>query len=381
MDSTVVLKALAAANPENRNVVISVYSISILLSMVARGADGKTRDEMAQTIFGVAAHELDASIARLAEESRYLTAEKRSEVELHLANAIWVNKALASGISREYTDAVRRDFGAPVEADKAFSDTSVVDDINNWAAAHTSNLVPEVVDQNDLSPNCVAVLLNALYFKGAWAVKFEQAKTVNAPFRGDSGAVSEVKMMRRQFSADDNLTFFAGNGTFEAFSLMFGQPSDNARIVFVRPKNDKTTARQWLDEHGGSVSWLELHTYYKAVGWIGVPHISIKQRHNLNSVMRGLGLKTAFGSGADFSKMSTAKTKDFHIGIITQDVVFAVDESGSTAAAVTKCTLRCMGPRHGPPEVNVQLDRSFVFAVVVSGLPLVVGIVDDPASK
>ena len=56
----------------------------------------------------------------------------------------------------------------------------------NWDVCQaTGGLVPSVVDS--IEPATVLILVNAIYFKGLWAVPFEAARTVDQQFRLSSG--------------------------------------------------------------------------------------------------------------------------------------------------------------------------------------------------
>ncbi len=69
-------------------------------------------------------------------------------------------------ISAEYRALLKRDYAAEV-----FEGASL-DDINAWVARQTRGKIERILDQ--LDPDAVAVLLNAVYFKARWAVGLQQ---------------------------------------------------------------------------------------------------------------------------------------------------------------------------------------------------------------
>jgi len=91
----------------------------------------------------------------------------------------------------------------------------------------------------------------------------------------------------------------------------------------------------------------------------------------------GLGLRTAFGPGADFSGIAGG----LFIGQAVHKANISVDEWGTEAAAVTGIS---MGISAQPqPAVKFTADRPFAFAIVggKDRIPLFVGRVSDPAAK
>jgi len=82
---------------------------------------------------------------------------------------------------------------------------------------------------------------------------------------------------------------------------------------------------------------------------------------SITATLQTLGMKAAFGAGADFSAMSAE-------GLQIQDVVHkafvAIDEQGSEAAAATAVALADSSVSLAPPNQAIMtLDRPFLFAI------------------
>src|SRR5690606_24153071 len=69
------------------------------------------------------------------------------------------------------------------------------DHINAWVASNTNDLIPRLLPEGAINDHSLLVLVNALYFKGAWAVPFEEYLTEDADFTLLDGSTVTVDMM------------------------------------------------------------------------------------------------------------------------------------------------------------------------------------------
>jgi serpin B len=97
-----------------------------------------------------------------------------------------------------------------------------------------------------------------------------------------------------------------------------------------------------------------------------------------------MGMKRAFTSDADFSKMAKAKTADEKIQIseVFHKAFVKVDEDGTEAAAATAVTARA-GAAAPSKVFEVKADHPFLFFIrdEPTGLILFMGRVSDPKHK
>ena len=103
----------------------------------------------------------------------------------------------------------------------------------------------------------------------------------------------------------------------------------------------------------------------------------------LAKLLGQLGIRTAFGSSANYDRMAAHKPDEY----ITLSEVFhktwpALDEQGTEAAAATvvAMALSAPPPRKMPEPVEIRVDRPFLFAIqhVPSATCLFLGRVTDP---
>ena len=81
---------------------------------------------------------------------------------------------------------MQESYGAEI-ADLDFSSPGAAGRINGWASKETQGRIPKVIDRID--PADLALLLNAVYFKGQWTHKFDKAQTQQRDFTLAGGTV------------------------------------------------------------------------------------------------------------------------------------------------------------------------------------------------
>lgn len=374
---------------KTENLVVSPYNAAACLSMVAKGADTLTREEMAKTLFGTDAAGLDKAAGDYASLNTEILTANKGQVELTTANGVWTNQALVT-LRDTFAEDLKKTFGAEISAED-YGDPATVKKINDWADKNTNGLIKEVLKQ--LNPDDAAVLASSLYFKGKWTTPFDTKLTEDKTFTSDGDAKSKTPTMHQDFSDEGAMRYLKGKD-FEAVTLTYGEEkhtreeykNPTMRLVMVRPTDDSVSARDWLaSQSTGKVpAWLSPYGYQDAIGSIELPRMDIKQKHDLIPALQNMGIKQAFKQGAaDFTRMVEAGGDRLFVSQVSHDIVFKTDEKGSEAAAVTvaKMTLECV--RAAPAQVDVKLDRSFVFALqdIKTNAVLFIGAVNKPNNE
>jgi serpin B len=365
------------------NLIVSPYNALTCLSMAAKGADNNTREEMAKTLFGVAAKELDDQVNRLASLNTAVLAANQGQVDLKTANGLWTNKDLAP-LNDTFADDLKKIFGAEIRAED-FSDKNVPDKINAWAGKNTNNLIDKIV--GELKPDDFAVLASALYFKGQWTEKFDKQATEDRLFFADGRNVSVTPTMHKAYSKDQIL--YQDGGDYQAVAITYGEKNveekkaPTMRLILVRPRDENISARDWLSQQAGATvpAWLGDDTFSNVPVTVELPRLDIKQKHDLIPALKDMGIHDAFTNAADFSPMIAGGSKDIFIGKVSHDTVFKTDEEGSEAAAVTTVTFRAKGMLAPPRKpIDLKFDRSFVFALqdIKTGAVIFIGAVNKP---
>ena len=116
-----------------------------------------------------------------------------THVSLNAANRIFqrlnyqVNKDYADLLSRFYSSGTQAvDFGNPSQASRT---------INDWVAGQTNNKIQNLVPETVITPLTQLILVNAIYFRGDWDLKFDKKMTEEQPFVLEDKSQRNVQMM------------------------------------------------------------------------------------------------------------------------------------------------------------------------------------------
>ena len=143
------LKSVVAVEDKNINLAVSPYSAGVALSMLAEGAEGQTKEEFN--------HALNDCLFKSEDLG------DNDSVTVDSVNSLWIDDDFS--VRNRYVSLMQKDFDALVTT-LSFGDPATVKAINNWCSEHTNGKINEIIDE--LSPNDVMVLVNALYFKAPW---------------------------------------------------------------------------------------------------------------------------------------------------------------------------------------------------------------------
>ena len=332
------------------NIVLSPLSISMALGMTVNGTVGDTRDEMLEALRS-SGYTLD-DLNEYAKTLREGLLATDPSTELGIANSIWYRKGLP--VKSDFINVNWLNYAAEV-AESDFADPKTVNVINNWVSGHTNKRIPTVIDQ--ISPEMVIYLINAVYFKGIWASKFDKAKTTQKLFTAADGAVSQVPTMIQTetfgYHADETAAYLEmlyGNGAFG--------------MVVMLPNEGKTTDD--LLKNLDSESWnTVIEAMRPCEAEVHLPRFKFEQSFNLHEkILPGMGMNLAFNpQKADFSNMAVIDGQNIFISMVLHKTFIEVNEEGTEAAAVTVVGGEATSAGPDPQPVSFIVDRPFAFAI------------------
>lgn len=347
-----------------QNVFLSPLSASMALGMTANGAAGDTRAEMLQTLgFGSAPIEAaNTSYRSLIELLRGLDAS----VDFRLANAIWYDRRLP--VSPSFLALTRDVFGAEI-APVSFADPRTTGLVNGWVSDATNGKIKSIADE--LDPDLVMLLVNAMYFKGAWRDRFDPARTADEIFTSADGTRQSVEFMKgepafRQY----------WSSRYRAVELPYGASAYAMTIMLPAAGSSADELLTWLDAAEWSRITTALDQAAPGTAPLEMPKFKLQYERTLNGDLQALGMRRAFSeSEADFSNMVTPGGPRLMISEVKQKTFVDVNEEGTEAAAVTSVGIVAVCVC--PPQ-PLRIDRPFVFAIRerLSGTILFIGVIN-----
>jgi serine protease inhibitor len=356
----------ACANNEG-NLLISPVSVYLAIAMTANGADGETRSELLQVLAGK-----DSTLDQLNQAGRSLLinlASADNQVDVTIANSIWYRNEFVP--FQPFLQANEDYFRASAKR-LDFASSAAADAINSWVKEATHGMIAKIVDR--ISPKDMMYLINAVYFKAAWALPFETDATKGDIFHAPAGDIV-AEFMCREYGFNE-LILNQAKGV--ALPYVNGQ-----FVYFALLPDEGTTPRQWLAAQDPAELFANLASLIEKPNILNVglflPKYESAFENDLKDELSTLGIQDAFATGqADFSLMSDNHARDLFISGVSHKAMIRVSEEGTEAAAVTGVTIA--GAAHPQGDV-LRFDRPFIYGILDTrtGTPLFVGILEDPS--
>lgn len=310
------------------NLFFSPYSISSALGMTYAGAQGETAKEMqAALCFPGGPQELGQAFGKLQDGLDEI--RKRGDVSLSIANGIWAEKTY--GFLPEFMKGIETGYKARIAlADFVNNAAGESKQINAWVEGTTNEKIKNLVPEGVLDAQTRMVLVNAIYFKGDWASQFKENATLEQDFHVGTGKTVKVKMMQQS----DGFRL-AQDADTQALELPYR--GDQLSMLVLLPK-----AKDGLAALEGNLSVAKIDALVgklrKTEVDVALPKFKLETSYGLVSPFQNLGMKTAFGSNADFSGMDGSR--ELYISAILHKAFIEVDEKGTEAAAATAVIMR-----------------------------------------
>lgn len=347
------------------NLVLSPSSVGAALTMALAGARGDTETEMKRALAA------QSSTAELADGHRGLAgALSRQSGDggpaVQIANALHMTRS-GRLVSQAFKTTLAEQHGAEI------FEGSDLDAVNGWVNQNTHGRIPKILDR--LDPNSVCVILNAIYFKGAWTAQFDKRATRPADFLLASGQTVQVPTMHQIASFQ-----IAQADGYDAIRLPYRK--SGLGMIVIAP------TRGSLREFEARLNATMLTDVIGKLGQsqagrvdLSLPKFRIEFGADLVSPLQGIGMKLAFDANrADFSGITQSENPRDRLSItqVQHRAFIDANEEGTEAAAATAVGFSVAS---APVRVTtLKFDRPFLFAIAdeASGAILFMGRVTDP---
>ena len=387
------LKTVNETDRSGRSFIYSPLSITYVLGMVNDAATGNTEKELEETL---GFHK--GGIQAVNDYCKNLIdnlPKADSDVELDIANAIFVNKNYL--LLPQFEQDMQYYYDAKAEA-LDFSSPKTLGHINGWCKEKTKGMIPTILDE--VKPDMVSYLLNAIYFKADWTKKFDPKNTKNEKFATGKGSI-EMPMMHQ-----DVYINYVRNETYTAVTIPYGNSLWNMMVML--PEEGKTTddiinhlAEKGFSDvedfnHLAEKGFSDVEDYeslYNSISGDGVfrtYEVDLKLPRfetasdtkeldgGLISLLQQMGIRQAFDN--QFAEIPNMCDKPVYIEMMRQKAKIKVNEEGSEATAVTVAGMgevTSAGPIQEVeiPKATFHANRPFVYVIreMSSGVILFVG--------
>ena len=293
--------------PKDKNYTFSPLSIKMAMAMAATGADGQTKTEILQVLNIEDLDGFNESMRQLIK-----TYSEGYDLQLNIANSLWLNTDYYKDVKFEeaYKDMIANYYNA---TSQEVDNTNAVEKINSWVKDKTNGKITEIISDSDF----LACILNAVYFKGEWAVQFEEEATKKANFTDRNGKVTQTDFM--------NMTGY------------FNYYEDPSVQMLELPYKGRKASMYIAIPASRDVNFSKgIENMERKRVQISMPKFKTEFAVTLNDILTEMGIQTAFDKNkADFKKMFTQVVENIYISDVIHKTFINVDENGTEAAAAT----------------------------------------------
>lgn len=329
----------------DQNIFISPASVAIALAMTYNGAKDETQQAMARTLElqEISLEEVNQANAAL----RATLTNADPKVQLSIANSLWARKG--EPFNPEFLQKNQKFYGAQVTA-LDFSNPSASSIINDWVKQSTNGKIDKIVDGNEIRPNTILFLINAIYFKGLWTTAFNQTRTKELPFTLLNGTQKQHPIMFQEAEYS-----YYENELFQAVSLPYGEGRLSLYIFLPRKNASLKAFYQNLNPE----NWEEWISQFEPEQLlIGLPRFRLDYGIELNNALKSLGMAIAFDEKrADFAGITPRQA---YISNVKHNTFFEVNEEGAEAAGAASVQLSTRSSRQ---TFKMTVDRPFFCAI------------------
>lgn len=343
-----------SAEDSNRNVMVSPASIMFAMDLAASGSNGDTLSQITN-LFSNGSDPLEQQAFAADMMNRINSSEG---VSFNCANAVWTNQLrMSSGLNPEYQEYIEDTFDSEAIAEEF--DAGTVDEINSWISDHTSGMIDHVLDQ--LRPQTIAVLVNAIAFEGDWEESYEDWQVSEMTFTTSAGDEIDVDMLC------GGSEYYYENDVATGFIKVYA--GGEYALLVMLPIDESISANEFLadftvDDYN---SFIASRTSEYDV-YTQIPEFDYDYDTSLSEVLISLGVTDAFDEDlADFTGIGVADSgNNIFISQVLHNTHIELDREGTRAAAATVVVMEDTTAM--PGEINearyVYCDRPFAYAIV-----------------
>ncbi|KAL3088172.1 hypothetical protein niasHT_026248 [Heterodera trifolii] len=339
------LNLLREVSMDDCSCIVSPFSVAVSLSMVYAGAKEKTGEEIGKLLAkGAPESEVHNYFGALLKS--VTNGQKNSSNTLETVNKVYMKKGFS--VKSAFKGQIEQNYGGQLETVDFENSEGTAKRINNFVKEATHQKIRDLITPNALDKETRLVLINALYFKGTWAVTFKSQLTVEAKFHVDEKTTKQLEMMHLKaaliYSEDTQLQ-------------LLGMPYKGEKeFMFVLLPKERFGLAKLLAQLDGKKLVELIKNWYKCTVKVELPKFTLEATHKLNKPLTKMGMATAFTDSANFGGISAEEP--LLISEVVQKAFIEVNEEGTVAAAATAKNVRYCSSSPGK-EYSFVADHPF----------------------
>jgi serpin B len=361
------------------NLFFSPFSIRSALGMALAGARDETATQMREAL---CAPPVDGLLhADIAQTVTRLEAGGGNGV-VSVSNSLWAQAGAV--LQPGFLDLIAQYYrGAVQVVDFRRDPDAARSAINMRVRGETRGRITGLIPPGTPDVLTRLLLVNAVYFKGSWASRFDESATEEEPFYPEVGETMRVPLMRQR----THLGYLHARG-FDAVDLPYRGGALSLLVLLPDRKDGLRTLEETLS--AAVLDDVAAHMHPREVDLFLPRFTTTWGSVDLCDPLAALGMPLAFdAAGADFSGingLAPPAVHALHLSAVFHKAFVELNERGTEAAAATAPAMlvRAMARPSRPVPIPVfRADRPFLYAIRDrhSGALLFLGRMADPTSR
>lgn len=308
------------------NPFFSPLSLSAALAIVLEGASNMTAVQMMNSLHftesNIRPDEVKVGFKRLMKSLK----SKRLDYQFENANLLLLQDKFA--FKSEFSNTVYRHYKPLLgSVDFAADGLNIKRNVNDWVKRRTHGKIEEFLTEQ-LPPETVFAVLNAVYFRGQWIHPFDQTLTGTALFYNNGKDPVEITMMKQISSFPVGYSEYLDSQIIE-----LPYEGEETSMVILLPEE-----RDGIYGLKDKLNYQELYVILSEIDLqmvqLSLPRFSLRTRYDMEDILKEMGLRDVFIPGkANFGRMTNVT--GVYLSKVSHEGVIDVDEKGTEAAAST----------------------------------------------
>ncbi|XP_068092895.1 leukocyte elastase inhibitor-like isoform X2 [Hyperolius riggenbachi] len=353
-----------------KNVMFSPMSIASAMTMVYVGAKGNTEVQMAEVLnFKKAAEEKSCmkkspgaahiqNISQVYEELFSNVFQPSKKYSMKSANRLYNDESFHT--IEEYSQIIKKSFHAEIQAvDFKQSAEESRKKMNTWVEEQTEGKIKDLLTKSSIDSLTKLVLVNALYFKGNWEIKFPEENTEQKPFRLSK---KKTKMVPMMFQRNKYNMFYIEEHETKVLELPYADKEISMVILLPDDIKDNSTGLERLKKaltYERLNKWTSADMMEKTEVEVELPRLRLEENYDLKSCLSKMGMTDLFNPDKAYL---TGLSEESYLCVshILHKVFVEINEEGTEAAAATAAVIT---KRSRPVVVKFHADHPFLFLI------------------
>ena len=342
---------------EEKNWMISPFSIFQFLSLLANGASGNTRNEILQAFYpnkiidnntdtDTLLNEINTNMKEILSnvelEDVECPDEKDCKINLKDVNALFIkNDVKLEDKFIKICEMYNTSYFELISAGQ----------INKYISEQTNGKIDNVI--GFIPPDVSLILANIIYFKGAWLNEFSETNTRKMEFLNKDKTTSLIDTMNKVI-----YTEYYEDDEAQIISLPYKSHNLDFNMIIILPNLEKyPLPSDYLIKKDISLNEISSKLNDRKSIDLYLPKFKFKYSSLIGGLLSKMGIKSLFHSG-EYDNL--CKNKYIYMDDVNHLTYIDVNENGTEAAAVT---IMHFNGTEMMPEKSMNINHSFIYMI------------------